>query len=224
MLKALLLAAVLTTAPVVAEAQQTLNHCTMAWNAPSDTGGIQGYNIYIATASGQPGTKVGSVVGAATTTWTCPAHVTPDQLDYATVSAYGTITNADGTTGPSESARSNEVAFLYDTTSPAAPTNVQTAVSGSTASITWSESSLDVQSFRVTLNGQIYSAMTTSIGVPVTGLTPGVSYPVTVAALDQAGNISTAGTGSVLVPAPPPPPPSGCPPGTKPIGKSGKCR
>ena len=192
MTKSLLLAALLMLAlvgfgPGTAQAQPVLNHCNLSWSA-SNLYGVQGYNVYFSADPGQPGVKVGSVAGASTVAWSCPSPQSlGDSLKYATVAAY----YSDGT----ESARSNEVAFLLDTTPPSTPSGVTIAISDITGTVNWMGSS-DSKRFDLyltqaagALGNLLVSSATTSATFSTGGLPYGTHY-VTVIATDAAGNVS----------------------------------
>lgn len=120
------LIAALLVLPVPALAQATgpvLNHCQFSWSEPvvTDNDLLQ-FNIYLATVSGGPYTKVGSLTGVASgggATYTPTTNYCVGQTDgqkFAVVKAQDTAGN--------ESGASNEVPFVLNATAPPAASSL----------------------------------------------------------------------------------------------------
>ena len=191
-----------TTAPTVptglTSPTQTVSSNTLNWTASTDNVGVTGYKVY------RNGTQVGT---SASTSFT-DTGLTPKTAYSYTVAAF----DAAGNT----SAQSTTQSFttLADTTAPSVPTGlVKTANTLTSINFSWTASTdnVGVTGYKVYRGGvQIATGASTSFSD--TGLTPGTSFPYTVAAFDAAGNTSnqsTAGTFSTLADTTPPSVPTG---------------
>ncbi|WP_458116492.1 fibronectin type III domain-containing protein [Arthrobacter sp. D2-10] len=164
---------------------------TLTWTASSDNVGVTGYRI----------TRNGTLL-TGTTTGTSFSDTGLAQGTYTyTVAA---VDAAGNTSGASNSASVTVPAPTSDTTAPSTPANLTATLSGSTADLAWPASTDDVgvTGYQVTRNGvMILTVLNTSYNE--TNLNPG-TYTYTVAAVDGAGNVSTASnSATVTVPEPP---------------------
>lgn len=127
--------------------------------------------------------------------YTAPADCTVDLRDGSTTVTTRTLSGCTVTQPPTS-----------DITAPSTPANLNAALSGDTANLAWTASSdnVGVSGYRVTRNGTLLAGTVTGTSFSDSALTAG-TYTYTVAAVDAAGNISSASnSASVTVSAPTP--------------------
>jgi RHS repeat-associated protein len=189
-----------TTAPPVPTgigATPGINEVTVSWGAVSAPD-LAGYNVYRATSSGGPWTKL---TPAPLAPEDDPAHVVTG-LNGGT--AYWFAVTSIDTTG-NESARSSSVkatpATGVDETAPASPTNVNATPGDKKVTVTWNAvSDADLAGYNVyraaaqagpwtKLNGSLLAPQSER-SYAITGLTNGTQYYFHVTAVDSSGNES----------------------------------
>ncbi|MGO8671772.1 MAG: choice-of-anchor tandem repeat GloVer-containing protein, partial [Capsulimonadaceae bacterium] len=170
---------------------------SLSWAAST---GATSYNVYRSTTSGGEGS---TAVGAASATTYSDAGLTNGVNYYYKVAAV----NGGGT-----SAQSSEVSATPEPPVPAAPTALTATAGNAQVSLTWPGSSgaTSYSIYRATTSG---AEGTTAIGTATTtsfvntGLTNGVKYYYTVAAVDSGGtsaqSIESSATPEPQVPAAP---------------------
>ncbi len=175
------------TAPVQLTAiSPTAASPSLSWGTPS-SGEIAIYRIY----------RDGQLVG----TSTANTYVDASAGD----GSYGYTVTAVGTNG-NESAASNAVTVLYDTIAPSAPSVHAASPTAGAPVLAWSASTdagSGVAQYAVSRDGaQI--AVTTSLSFTEAGVVLDGPHLYSVQAVDAVGNVSTAGSASVLVDTSPP--------------------
>jgi len=173
----------------------------VAWAAPTSDGGspITGY---VATATPVAGGDGSSC--ATTGATSCAITGLVNGVEYA---LSVTASNAEGSGLPGTG-----TATVTPFTEPAPPTNVQVAVSGASASISWTppadDGGMPITGYTVTASPGGLSCTVTGDPPPtsctITGLTPGVAYSFTVTATNAGGAVGDPG--GVGAPAPTPQP------------------
>lgn len=163
----------------------------LAWTASSDNVGVSGYRV----------TRSGTLLaGTITGTSFSDSGLAAGSYTY-TVAA---VDAAGNTSGASNSASVTVPAPTSDTTAPSTPANLTATLSGSTADLAWSASTdnVGVTGYQVTRNGVVILTVLNTF-YNDTNLSSG-TYTYTVAAVDDAGNVSGS-SNSVLVTVPEPP-------------------
>ena len=179
---------------------------TLSWSASTDDVGVVGYGLYVG------GIRIDTITQTSYTFsgLSCASNYTlgVDAYDAAgnrsSVSTLIVTTSACATTPPPGG----------DTSPPTAPAGLaQTAVSDSTATLSWSASTDDVgvAGYGVYVGG-VRIATSSQTSYAFSGLSCASNYTLGVDAYDAAGNrspVSTLVVTTSACPAPPPPPPSG---------------
>ncbi|MBG6218212.1 hypothetical protein IWX75_002693 [Arthrobacter sp. CAN_A6] len=163
----------------------------LVWTTSSDNVGVAGYRV---TRNGTllAGTVTGtsfsnSGLAAGTYTYTVAAFDAAGNYSIASNSASVTVLTPTS-----------------DTTAPSAPANLTATLSGTTADVGWTASTdnVGVTEYRVTRNGVMITTVLNTF-YNDSNRSPG-TYTYTVAAVDGAGNVSSASnSASVTVPEPP---------------------
>ena len=168
----------------VSATANSTSQITVKWNASTDTGGsgLAGYQVY------RDGTLV--------TTTTATSYVDTG-LSSSTQYCYSIVASDDA--GNNSSASSQSCATTPappDTTAPSVPSGVTaTATLATQITVTWSASSdaggSGVAGYKVYRNGTLVGT-TAATSYVDTGLVPNTQYCYTIAASDNAGNISSS--------------------------------
>ena len=161
---------------------------TISWSASTDNVGVAGYKVF------RNGTQVATVTSGTSYQNT---SLTPNTAYAYTVSAYDQAGN-----NSAQSAPVNATTLpLPDTTPPSVPTNlVASGITSTTVTISWSASTdnVGVAGYKVSRDGyQIATTAQTSF--VDTNLTPSTTYAYTVAAYDNAGNVSATSSPALNV-------------------------
>jgi chitodextrinase len=170
----------------------TATSVQLSWTGSSDSGGsgLAGYKVYRQQGSGA-NLPVGTV-GPGVTSFTDQPLTPSTSLNY-TVVAYD---NSENHSSASNTVSTTTAASSGDTTPPSVPSNVTGyGASGSTIQLNWNSSTdtggSGMGSYRVYRNGSLVGSPTPNSFLD-TGLSSNTSYSYTVAAVDNAGNISAA--------------------------------
>ena len=177
----------------------------LSWLANGESD-LDGYNVYRATSSGGPYTKVNSAV-VATNAYT-DSGLTNGTTYYYVVTAVDTSNN--------ESTDSNEASVtpdstLPDTTPPAAPTGLAATAGDAQVGLSWnanSEGDLDGYNvYRATSSGgpftKLNGSLVTTTSYNDSGLTNGTTYYYVVTAFDTSANESQTSAEVSATPAAP---------------------
>jgi YD repeat-containing protein len=162
----------------------------LTWGASTDTGGsgLGGYEVY----------RNGAYLSSSTVPSYSDQAATPATSFQYTVRAYDLATPTHNYSG-----FSNQIAVATpDTVAPGAPGQpVISAITGSTASITWGDASdnVGVTGYQYRLNSGIW--IDTARPVNLTGLVVSTTYTVEARARDAAGNWGSASSNSFVTSA-----------------------
>ncbi len=151
----------------------------LSWGASTDDVGVVGYYVY----------RNGGSVGSAPNT-SFVDMVPPGVYSY-TVAAYDAAGNVS-----QQSAASNPISLVLDTTQPTAPTNLVATSATSSVSLSWTAAmdNVGVVGYYLTRNGVQIVLSSSSAYAATTytdmGLAPGTTYTYSLVAYDAAGNVS----------------------------------
>ncbi|HXI85500.1 MAG TPA: fibronectin type III domain-containing protein, partial [Verrucomicrobiae bacterium] len=182
--------AVDTTAPTVPTGLTpsviSSSQINLSWSASTDTGGsgLAGYKIY----------RSGVLITTTTATSYSNTGLAGSTTYSFTVAAYD---NAGNISAQSTTVSATTPAAA-DTTAPSVPTGLTgSAVSSTQINLSWSASTdtggSGLAGYKIYKNGVLLTT-TASTSYSVTGLSPSTTYSFTVAAYDNAGNISPQST------------------------------
>ena len=173
------------------------NQVYITWNGSTDNVAINGYYVY------RDGQMVANTPGLLFLTDNAPAG-----SHTYTVAAYDAAGNVSQQSAPSQ-----VVTVIADTTPPSVPTGLTLVPSSSSIALTWGASTdnVSVIGYYIYRNGQklILSEQITGTSYTDTGLSSGASYTYQVGAYDAAGNITRSNpvSASTIFDVTPPSPP-----------------
>ena len=161
---------------------------TATWSAATDNKAVA---HYLVTIPGQAPLSVTSTSATVT-------GLSPDTAYVLSVTAVDTSGNAS-----SAVTAGTRTLIPPDTTPPTAPGAPEATPGHDSAELSWPAAGDDrgVTGYQVSVGDQSFTTTTTTVSV--TGLSPQTAYPVTVHALDAAGNLSDAATGEFTTLPPP---------------------
>ena len=161
---------------------------TATWSAATDNKAVAHYRVTI------PGQAPLSVTSTSATV----TGLSPDTAYVLSVTAVDTSGNAS-----SAVTAGTRTLIPPDTTPPTAPGAPEATPGHDSAELSWPAAGDDrgVTGYQVSVGDQSFTTTTTTVSV--TGLSPQTAYPVTVHALDAAGNLSDAATGEFTTLPPP---------------------
>ncbi|THV32184.1 fibronectin type III domain-containing protein, partial [Glycomyces paridis] len=168
---------------------------TVSWDEANGQGNeVSGYQVAAVAAGGEQ-----SVVGEATgTTFTAPAG----SLDYGTQYVFE-VTTLSGTAASEPSAPSGSVTPFNVPDAPGAPLAVTAKDAAGAIEVTWTQPSnngRDIQKYIVRAGGKEVEATTTSARIE--GFSNGETVPVSIVAVNEAGESAPAETSSNTMVAP----------------------
>ena len=159
----------------------------LSWSEPTGGSAYTGYKIYRSTSAGTQGDEIANITNTSTKTYH-DSGLTNETTYYYTVTAYNSSGNATSCSQVSST----------PTNRPDCPSNTSLSISGTRATLNWTNATNNdfdhIVIYRSQISGQtgdiVYTSANSGVNSYAEDISPATAYYYTILSVDTAGNIS----------------------------------